>query len=114
MGADAEPGAWWEKEKWLFDFGLAHPVSATGEFCIRYWQNHGDREAFNTRREAAAYFIRNSMTTAPGKPPQIIPMISRIRALRWELISVTLRMTGMPIMAMTFGIPSGTTIMWQL
>lgn len=56
MGADAEPGAWWEKERWLFDFGLAHPVSATGEFCIRYWQNHGDREAFNTRREAGRIF----------------------------------------------------------
>ncbi|MDZ7832626.1 MAG: TonB-dependent receptor [Desulfobacterales bacterium] len=56
MGADAEPGAWWEKEQWLFDFGLTHPVMRSGEFFIRYWQNHGDREAFNTRGEADRIF----------------------------------------------------------
>lgn len=59
MGADAEPGAWWEKERWLFDFGLAHPVSTSGELTARYWQNHGDREAFNTRREAGRIFHKN-------------------------------------------------------
>lgn len=56
MGGSAEPGSWWEKERWLFDFGLKHPVSSTGEFFARYWQNHGDREAFNTRREADRIF----------------------------------------------------------
>ncbi|MCF8036773.1 MAG: TonB-dependent receptor [Desulfobacteraceae bacterium] len=51
MGAYPEPGSWWEKEKWLFDFGLEQDVGDTGEFFVRYWQNHGDREAFNTRAE---------------------------------------------------------------
>ena len=56
MGADAEPGAWWEKKRWLFDLGLTHPVGSAGELFMRYWQNHGEREAFNTRREAGRLF----------------------------------------------------------
>ena len=56
MGAYPEPGSWWEKEQWLFDLSLEQPVGRPGELFLRYWQNHGDREAFNTRASADRIF----------------------------------------------------------
>ncbi len=49
MGPYPSPGSFWKKEKWLFDFGYAQPVGDTGLVSLRYWFNHGDREAYNTR-----------------------------------------------------------------
>ncbi len=49
MGAYPEVGSWWEKEKWLFEGGVRQDMGAYGEVELRYWQNHGDREAYNTR-----------------------------------------------------------------
>jgi iron complex outermembrane receptor protein len=56
MGAYPESGSWWEKERWLFDFGLEQQIRDYGTFSGRYWANHGDREAFNTRRAADRIF----------------------------------------------------------
>ncbi len=56
MGAYPEPGAWWEKRKWLFDLGYEQALGAAGVLSIRYWRNHGDREAYNTRRAAERVF----------------------------------------------------------
>jgi outer membrane receptor protein involved in Fe transport len=49
MGAYPEPGSWWEKEKWMFDFGYEKAFKDFGFLSLRYWQNHGNRESFNTR-----------------------------------------------------------------
>ncbi len=49
MGAYPEPGSWWEKTKWTFDFGYEQALKDYGLLNIRYWLNHGNRESFNTR-----------------------------------------------------------------
>lgn len=49
MGATPEPGSWWEKERWLFEVGAKQDFKRFGQLELRYWQNHGDREAYNTR-----------------------------------------------------------------
>jgi outer membrane receptor protein involved in Fe transport len=49
MGAYPEPGSWWEKKKWMFDFGYEQAFQDFGLLSLRYWQNHGNRESFNTR-----------------------------------------------------------------
>ncbi|MFW5930877.1 MAG: TonB-dependent receptor, partial [Desulfosalsimonas sp.] len=51
MGAFPEPGSWWEKEKWLLDFGLEQEIGSGGLLSANYWFNHGDREAFNTQED---------------------------------------------------------------
>lgn len=49
MGAYPEPGSWWKKKKWLFDFGYEQAFEDFGLLNIRYWRNHGNRESYNTR-----------------------------------------------------------------
>lgn len=49
MGAYPDTGSYWEKKKWMFDFGYEQALGGYGLFNVRYWQNHGDREAFNSR-----------------------------------------------------------------
>jgi outer membrane receptor protein involved in Fe transport len=49
MGAYPEPGSWWEKTRWLFEVGAKQDLKRYGDLELRYWQNHGDREAYNTR-----------------------------------------------------------------
>jgi outer membrane receptor protein involved in Fe transport len=49
MGPYPSPGSFWKKEKWLFDFDYTQPVGDSGLVTLRYWFNHGDREAYNTR-----------------------------------------------------------------
>ncbi len=56
MGAYPEPGSWWEKKKWMFDFGYDQIFEEFGILSLRYWQNHGDRESFNTRASIERIF----------------------------------------------------------
>jgi outer membrane receptor protein involved in Fe transport len=49
MGATAEPGSWWSKKKWTLDLGYEQAFGETGLLSARWWLNHGDREAYNTR-----------------------------------------------------------------
>jgi len=49
MGATAEPGSWWKKNKWAFDLGYGQEIGEEGYLDVRAWLNHGDREAYNTR-----------------------------------------------------------------
>jgi iron complex outermembrane receptor protein len=49
MGATAEPGSWWAKKKWTVDLNYEQGIGETGFFTARWWFNHGDREAYNTR-----------------------------------------------------------------
>lgn len=49
MGAYPEPGSWWEKKKWMFDFNFEQAWKSYGLLKIRYWFNHGNRESFNVR-----------------------------------------------------------------
>ncbi len=44
----AEPGSWWRRERITYSIGYEQhfPKGLAG---ARFWQNHGDREAFNTR-----------------------------------------------------------------
>lgn len=48
MGASPEMGSWWKKEKLYYSLAYEQPLSE-GIFNLRYWKNHGDREAYNTR-----------------------------------------------------------------
>lgn len=48
MGAYPESGSWWEREKWLAEVGARQDMDKFGVLELRYWQNHGDREAYNT------------------------------------------------------------------
>jgi outer membrane receptor protein involved in Fe transport len=48
MGAYPEPGSWWKKEKVYLDLGYDQPF-ANSVLNLRYWKNHGDREAYNTK-----------------------------------------------------------------
>ena len=49
MGALAEPGSWWKKNRWTFDANYEQALGEWGLAGLRYWQNHGDREAYNTK-----------------------------------------------------------------
>jgi iron complex outermembrane receptor protein len=49
MGATAESGSWWKKKKWTIDAAYEQAIGDSGYFEARTWQNHGDREAYNTR-----------------------------------------------------------------
>jgi outer membrane receptor protein involved in Fe transport len=49
MGAYPEPESYWEKKKWMFDFGYQQAIQDFGFLDLRYWQNHGNRDSYNTR-----------------------------------------------------------------
>ena len=56
MGATAEPGSWWKKKRWTFDTNYEQAFGEWGLLDLRYWQNHGDREAYNTKAAANKVF----------------------------------------------------------
>jgi hypothetical protein len=56
MGAYPEPGSWWEKKKWLLDIGYEQGLGNSGLISLRYWRNHGNREAYNTRASLGRIF----------------------------------------------------------
>jgi outer membrane receptor protein involved in Fe transport len=56
MGAYAEPGSWWKKNKWTFDAAYEQAFGDAGFLDVRYWRNHGDREAYNTKKAANRVF----------------------------------------------------------
>jgi len=56
MGAYAEPGSWWKKKKWTIDLGYEQAFQDKGFLALHVWQNHGDREAFNTRKALGRVF----------------------------------------------------------
>lgn len=56
MGANPEPGSWWEKEKLYLNLGYEQPFANNSVLNLRYWINHGDREAYNTRVSADRVF----------------------------------------------------------
>jgi iron complex outermembrane receptor protein len=55
MGASAEPGSWWKKERYQYTVGNEQLFS-NGSFDVRGWQNFGNREAYNTRRSLGRVF----------------------------------------------------------
>lgn len=56
VGAYAEPGSWWERKKWLFNVGYEQDLFENGTVDVRYWENKGDREEYNTRASAGRIF----------------------------------------------------------
>lgn len=56
MGAYPEPGAWWLKERLLFNLTYDQSLGRVGLLRLNGWLNHGDREAFNTRQELDRVF----------------------------------------------------------
>lgn len=56
MGAVAEPGSWWKKNRWTFDTNYEQGFGEWGLLGLRYWQNHGDREAYNIKIAANKIF----------------------------------------------------------
>lgn len=48
MGAYAELGSWWKRERYNLNLGYEQSFS-NSVLNLRYWWNHGDREAYNTR-----------------------------------------------------------------
>ena len=56
MGANAEPGSWWKKKRWTLDTNYEQAFGDWGLLDLRYWQNHGDREAYNTKAAANRVF----------------------------------------------------------
>jgi outer membrane receptor protein involved in Fe transport len=56
MGATAEPGSWWKKKRWTVDTNYEQALGEWGLLDLRYWQNHGDREAYNTKAAADKVF----------------------------------------------------------
>lgn len=56
MGANAEPGSYWVKSKWTADLAYEQAVGEIGFLEARYWQNHGDRESYNTRKSLNRVF----------------------------------------------------------
>lgn len=56
MGATAEPGSWWKKNRWTLDTNYEQAFGEWGLLDLRYWQNHGDREAYNTKTAANKVF----------------------------------------------------------
>ncbi len=55
MGAYPEPGSWWKKEKYYTNLGYEQ-VLPNSLLKIDYWWNHGDREAYNTRKSLDRVF----------------------------------------------------------
>jgi outer membrane receptor protein involved in Fe transport len=56
MGAYAQPGSWWRKKRWTLDLGYQQALGDWGLVDVRYWQNHGDREAYNERADLGRVF----------------------------------------------------------
>jgi len=56
MGAYSETGSWWKKERWLFELGARQNFHRYGNLELRYWQNYGNREAYNTRESLDRVF----------------------------------------------------------
>jgi outer membrane receptor protein involved in Fe transport len=50
MGANAEPGSYWEKNKWTLDLNYEQALGEQALVSARYWRNYGQRESFNTRQ----------------------------------------------------------------
>jgi outer membrane receptor protein involved in Fe transport len=48
MGATPERGSWWNKDKITYSLGYEQSFSQ-GSLFMRYWENRGNREAYNTR-----------------------------------------------------------------
>jgi outer membrane receptor protein involved in Fe transport len=50
MGVRGQPeaGSWWRKEKTTYNLNYQQEFDAS-RFKLRYWQNYGNREAYNTR-----------------------------------------------------------------
>ena len=48
MGAYPETGSWWKRERFNITVGYEQSLEK-GTLDVRFWQNHADREAFNTR-----------------------------------------------------------------
>jgi len=55
MGAYPEPGSWWKKEKYYVNLGYEQAFS-NSILNLSYWWNHGDREAYNTRKSLNRVF----------------------------------------------------------
>lgn len=55
MGAYPEPGSWWKKEKYYINLGYEQAFS-NSILNVSYWWNHGDREAYNTRKSLDRIF----------------------------------------------------------
>lgn len=55
MGAYAEPGSWWKRQKVYFNTTYEQKIF-DGIASLRYWQNYGDREAYNRRISANRVF----------------------------------------------------------
>lgn len=55
MGAYPEPGSWWKKEKYYINLGYKQAFS-NSVLNVSYWWNHGDREAYNTRKSLNRVF----------------------------------------------------------
>lgn len=55
MGAYPEPHSWWKKEKYYVTIGYEQAFS-NSVLNFSYWWNHGDREAYNTRRSLNRVF----------------------------------------------------------
>jgi len=55
MGAYPEPGSWWEKEKYYVTVGYEQALP-NSLLTVNYWWNHGDREAYNTRKSLNRVF----------------------------------------------------------
>jgi outer membrane receptor protein involved in Fe transport len=56
MGATAEPGSHWTKNKWMADVNYEQAFGDRGLASVRYWRNYGDRDALNTRLAAGRRF----------------------------------------------------------
>ncbi|MBM3293622.1 MAG: hypothetical protein FJY82_03770, partial [Candidatus Aminicenantes bacterium] len=50
MGANAEPGSWWNKRKWTADVNYEQAFAESGFLTARFWMNRGERESYNTRK----------------------------------------------------------------
>lgn len=59
MGTYAEPGSWWKKNKWTLDLNYDQAFEEWGYLSLRYWKNHGDREAYNTRKSLNRVFHKS-------------------------------------------------------
>jgi outer membrane receptor protein involved in Fe transport len=55
MGAYPEPGSWWKRERYNYSITYEQQLERTN-LSVRGWQNHGDREAFNTRAALGRIF----------------------------------------------------------
>lgn len=53
--AKPRDGSWWEKQRWLLDFGFERIINDTSDMQLNYWTRTGKRETYNVNQDGTVF-----------------------------------------------------------